>query len=131
MPYTRICNCLLDCDYVLHIVTFAILYFKNNGTVYREKVLVPRAEDVLRCDNEEIDRLEGIKVTFSDEKRERGNSFVASDIYKKICSLPSFTDFMIGMVSLLKGLWMMANLEPGETCSNILSNVDTVTLRVW
>ena len=75
------------------------LVFKNNGTVYREKVLVPRAEDVLRCDNEEIDRLEGIKVTFSDEKRERGNTFVASGItaktygevrnfYKKICSLP-------------------------------------------
>jgi hypothetical protein len=24
--YTRFCNCLLDCDYVLHIVNFAILY---------------------------------------------------------------------------------------------------------
>ena len=26
LPYTRICNCLLDYDYVLHIVNFAILY---------------------------------------------------------------------------------------------------------
>ena len=29
MPYTRICNCLLDYDYVLHIVTFAILYIHS------------------------------------------------------------------------------------------------------
>jgi hypothetical protein len=27
LPYTRFCNCLLDYDYVLHIVNFAILYF--------------------------------------------------------------------------------------------------------
>jgi hypothetical protein len=26
LPYTRICNCLLDYGYVLHIVNFAILY---------------------------------------------------------------------------------------------------------
>ena len=26
MPYTRICNCRLDYDYVLHIVNFSILY---------------------------------------------------------------------------------------------------------
>jgi hypothetical protein len=51
--------------------------------VYREKVLVSRAEDVLSCDNEEIERLEGINVTFSEEKRERGRSFVASGIIAK------------------------------------------------
>ena len=29
MPYTRFCNCLLDCD--LHILNFAILYFNSNN----------------------------------------------------------------------------------------------------
>jgi hypothetical protein len=29
LPYTRICNCLLDYDYVLHIFNFAILYIRN------------------------------------------------------------------------------------------------------
>lgn len=29
------------------------LVFKNNGNVYREKVFVPRAEDVLHCDEDE------------------------------------------------------------------------------
>jgi hypothetical protein len=28
LPYARFCNCLLDYDYVLHIVNFAILYSK-------------------------------------------------------------------------------------------------------
>jgi hypothetical protein len=28
LPYTRICNCFLDYDYVLHIVNLAILYEK-------------------------------------------------------------------------------------------------------
>jgi hypothetical protein len=30
LPYTRFCNCLLDYDYVIHIVNFAILY-RNIG----------------------------------------------------------------------------------------------------
>jgi hypothetical protein len=29
LPYTRFCNCLLDYDYDLHIVNFAILYRKQ------------------------------------------------------------------------------------------------------
>jgi hypothetical protein len=29
LPYTRFCNCLLGCDYVLHIVNFAILYLRR------------------------------------------------------------------------------------------------------
>jgi hypothetical protein len=29
LPYTRFCNCLLDYDFVLHIVNFAILYYNN------------------------------------------------------------------------------------------------------
>jgi hypothetical protein len=33
MPHTRFCNCLLDYDYILNIVNFAILYL--SFTVYQ------------------------------------------------------------------------------------------------
>ena len=75
------------------------LVFKNNGNVFREKVLVPRAEDVLQCDEDELDNLQEIPVVTSEEKRERGSRFVASgtpvktygevrNFYKMLCSLP-------------------------------------------
>lgn len=75
------------------------LVFKNNGNVFREKVLVPRAEDVLQCDEDELDKLQEIPVVTSEEKRERGSRFVASgtpvktygevrNFYKMLCSLP-------------------------------------------
>jgi hypothetical protein len=32
LPYTQFCNCLLDYDYVLHIVNFAILYLNTDMT---------------------------------------------------------------------------------------------------
>lgn len=75
------------------------LVFKNNGNIYREKVLVPRAEDVLYCDEEECQKLQESPAVFSDEKQERGSRFMASgaavktygevrNLYKKICSLP-------------------------------------------
>lgn len=71
------------------------LVFKNNGNVFREKVLVPRAEDVLLCDEDELDKLQEIPVVTS----EVGSRFVASgtpvktygevrNFYKMLCSLP-------------------------------------------
>lgn len=75
------------------------LVLKNNGNVFREKVLVSRAEDVLQCDEDELDKLQEIPVVTSEEKRERRSRFVASGIpvktygevrnfYKMLCSLP-------------------------------------------
>lgn len=33
------------------------LVFKNNGNIYIEKVFVPRAEDIINCDEEECQKL--------------------------------------------------------------------------
>lgn len=46
--------------------------------MHTEKVLVPRAEDVLHCDEAELDKLEEIPVVTSEENRERGSRFVSS-----------------------------------------------------
>lgn len=74
------------------------LVFKN-GNVYKDKVLVPRAEDVLLALDEEKEALGHIEVVTSEEKREKGNRFIANaaeaktygdvrKVYKKICSIP-------------------------------------------
>ena len=74
------------------------LVFKN-GNVYKDKVLVPRAEDVLLALDEEKEALGHIEVVTSEEKREKGNRFIANaaeaktygdvrKFYKKICSIP-------------------------------------------
>ncbi|XP_022298477.2 uncharacterized protein LOC111107521 [Crassostrea virginica] len=74
------------------------LVFKN-GNVYKDKVLVPRAEDVLLALDEEKEALGHIEVMTSEEKREKGNRFIANaaeaktygDVRKfdkKICSIP-------------------------------------------
>lgn len=34
------------------------LVFKNNGNIYIEKVFVPRAEDIIYCDEEECQKLQ-------------------------------------------------------------------------
>nr|XP_022290388.1 protein IMPACT homolog [Crassostrea virginica] len=70
-----------------------------NGNVYKDKVLVPRAEDVLLALDEDKEALGHIEVVTSEKKREKGNRFIANaaeaktygdvrKFYKKICSIP-------------------------------------------
>lgn len=54
--------------------------FKNNGNVFREKVFVFWVEDVLQCDEDELDKLQEILVVIL----EVGSRFVVSGIFVKI-----------------------------------------------
>lgn len=58
--------------------------FKNNGNVFREKVFVFWVEDVLQCDEDELDKLQEILVVILEEKCECGSRFVVSGIFVKI-----------------------------------------------
>jgi hypothetical protein len=48
LPYTRFCNCLLDYDFVLHIVNFAILYQKAAIQVWHFSCSVDLEENILK-----------------------------------------------------------------------------------
>lgn len=71
----------------------------QNGTVYRDKVMKPRAEDILLIDDDEKQKTESLEVVSSDPVTEAGNKFTATAaavntyaniraFYKKVVSVP-------------------------------------------
>lgn len=74
----------------------------QNGTVYRDKVMKPRAEDILLIDDDEKQKTESLEVVSSDPVTEAGNKFTATAaavntyaniraFYKKVVSVPDCT----------------------------------------
>ncbi|XP_056017343.1 uncharacterized protein LOC125668996 [Ostrea edulis] len=48
-----------------------------NGNIYQDRVLPPRAEDILMMDDQEVDKLEGITVINGDKFSQEGNIFTS------------------------------------------------------
>ncbi|XP_056017036.1 uncharacterized protein LOC125676365 [Ostrea edulis] len=72
-----------------------------NGNIYRDRVLPPRAEDILMMDDQEVDKLEGITVINGDKFSQEGNIFTSlsstadtyaevRNMYKKVLRDPDF-----------------------------------------
>ena len=100
-------------------------------------MLVPRAEDVLLALDEEKEALGHIEVVTNEEKREKGNRFIANPaeaktygdvpkFYKKICSIPIHAQAShrilcivspIMTASSLMGIWMKGSMVQAETIS--------------
>ena len=100
-------------------------------------MLVPRAQDVLLALDEEKEALGHIEEVTSEEKREKGNQFIANaaeaktygdvrKFYKKICSIPIHAQASHGILcivspimtaSSLMGIWMKGSMGQAETIS--------------
>jgi hypothetical protein len=68
LPNTRFCNCLLDYDFVLHIVNFCILYFSHNMDLNYAPpfnlVLLPLKREAISFDINDLEKSNWVMQTF-------------------------------------------------------------------